>query len=57
MLNRLAGAVRGIHNRHAGFDSYLANVRKPKCALGPSYDEAHKDFDSRLRREVRGLLG
>ena len=57
MSSRLAGSVRTIRSHRAGFDSYLANVQKPKCALSPSYDEARKDFDKRLRGEVRGLLG
>ena len=57
MSSRLAGSIRTIRSHRAGFDSYLANVQKPKCALSPSYDEARKDFDKRLRGEVRGLLG
>ena len=57
MSSRLAGSIRSIRSHSAGFDSYLAKVRKPGCALSPSYDEARKDYDRRLRGEVRGYLG
>ena len=57
MSSRLAGSIKSIRSHHTGFDSYLAKLRKPRCALSPTYDEARKDFEKRLRGEVRGLLG
>ena len=36
MTSRLAGSIKSIRSHRAGFDSYLANVQKPKCALSPT---------------------
>ena len=57
MSGRFAESIRSIRGHRAGFDSYLAGIQKPKCALNPSYDDARRDFDRRLRYEVRGFLG
>ena len=57
MSSKFTGSIRRIRSHRSGFDSYLATVQKPKCKSCPSYDEAHRDFDNRLRSEVRGYLG
>ena len=57
MFDRFADSVRRISSSRAALDSYLANVQKTKCACGPKYDEALKDFNGRLRGEFRGYLG
>lgn len=56
MSSRFAESIRSIGSHRGGFDTYLATVGKPKCALGPNHDEARKDFDKRLRGAVRGYL-
>ena len=57
MFDRFAGSIRRIGTRRAALDSYLASVQKTKCAYGPKYDEARKDFNDRIRGEFRGYLG
>ena len=57
MINRYSGKLRSFGRRRVGFDSYLANVQTAKCTSCPNYDEARKDFNGRLRSEVRGFIG
>lgn len=57
MFDRFAGSIRRIGTHRAALDSYLASVQKTKCACGPKYDEAIKDFNGRIRGELRGYLG
>ncbi len=57
MIDRYSGNIRGFGRRRVGFDSYLANVQTAKCTSCPNSDEARKDYNGRLRSEVRGLLG
>ena len=57
MFDRFSGSVRRISSHRAALDSYLASVQKTKCACGPKYDEAVRDFNSRIRGEFRGYLG
>ena len=57
MIDRYSGKLRSFGRRRVGFDSYLANVQTAKCTSCPNYDEARKDFNGRLRSEVRGFMG
>ena len=56
MFDRFVGSIRGIRSHRTGFDSYLVNVQTGKGTSGPKYDEARKDFNSRIRGEFRGYI-
>ena len=56
MFDRFVGSIRGIRSQRSGFDSYLAQVQKGRGFAGPKYDEARKDFNSRIRGEFSGYL-
>ena len=57
MIDRYSGKLRRFRRHRVGFDSYLANVQTAKCTSCPNSDEARKDFNGRLRSEVRGFIG
>jgi len=57
VIDRLTGRIHRIGNHRFGFDAYLGNVQRSECSCGPKYDEARKDFNSRIRGEFRGFLG
>ena len=40
-----------------GLEAYLGGVQMGECSCGPKYDEARRDFNSRIRTEFRGFLG
>lgn len=56
MINRFAGSIRRVAARRAALDSYLGNVLKTKCACGPKYEEALKDYNGRIRDQFRGFI-
>ncbi len=57
MIDRFTGTIQSIGNHRSGLDAYLDSVQRRGCSCCPKYDEARKDFNSRLRSEFRGLLG
>ena len=57
MIDRYSGKLRRFRRHRVGFDSYLANVQTAKCTSCPNYDEARKDYNGRIRSEVRGFIG
>ena len=56
MIDKFVGSIRGISRHRTGLDSYVASVQNDRRPVGPKYDEARKDFNSRIRGEIRGFL-
>ena len=57
MIDRFTSTIRRIGSHRSGLDAYLGSVQRGECSCDPKYDEARKDFNSRVRGEIRGFFG
>jgi len=57
VIDRFTGAIHRIGNHRSGLDAYLGSVQRGECSCGPKYDEARKDFNSRIRGDFPGFFG
>lgn len=56
MIRKVFNSIRHIHPI-SGFDSYLSSVQLHGGVVGPTVDEAKRDFRNRISSENLGLIG
>lgn len=56
MIDKFVCSIRGIRSHRTGFDSYLANIQAGRGRIGPTIDEARKDYHNAIRSKSQGFL-
>ena len=56
MIDKFVGSIRGIRKHRTGFDSYLSNIQAGRGRVGPTFDEARRDYHNTVRSEFQGYL-